>query len=199
LLNVNHVVLPKLPLHFEGCLLYTTLIYYFFILNPLPSWLHFVTNSALNVTSSVAWVRERTIPTERPPKLVPTFADRKCRVIRSMDVYGRILGFLDRSHNCMQFRFVWGLHSSGLQWNVVRNSTFRRNVLPSYSRSSCSSSQKFYNLLYNFTVPPLVLIFGHEVIQRNRNLHSYVVRIRKPYIASCNFFHSVRISNLRKA
>jgi hypothetical protein len=30
-------------------------------------------------------------------KLVPTFADRECRVVSSSDPYGRILGFLDRS------------------------------------------------------------------------------------------------------
>jgi CBS-domain-containing membrane protein len=30
--------------------------------------------------------------------LVPTFADRECHVVSVMDPYGRILGFLDRSH-----------------------------------------------------------------------------------------------------
>jgi hypothetical protein len=33
-------------------------------------------------------------------KLVPTFADRGCRVISATDPYGRILDFLDRSRNC---------------------------------------------------------------------------------------------------
>jgi hypothetical protein len=33
-----------------------------------------------------------------PAKLVPTFADRKCHVVNVTDPYGRILGFLDRSH-----------------------------------------------------------------------------------------------------
>jgi hypothetical protein len=31
-------------------------------------------------------------------KLVPTFADRECRVVSATDPYGRILDFLDRSH-----------------------------------------------------------------------------------------------------
>jgi hypothetical protein len=31
-------------------------------------------------------------------KLVSTFADRGCRVVRVIDPYGRILDFLDRSH-----------------------------------------------------------------------------------------------------
>jgi hypothetical protein len=30
-------------------------------------------------------------------KLVPTFADRGCRVVSAADPHGRILGFLDRS------------------------------------------------------------------------------------------------------
>jgi hypothetical protein len=50
--------------------------------------------------NSVAWVRERTMPTERPPlsaKLVSTFADRYCHAVGVKDPYGRILGFLDRS------------------------------------------------------------------------------------------------------
>jgi hypothetical protein len=51
-------------------------------------------------TNSVAWVRERTIPTELlllSVKLVPTFADRGCHVVSVTYPYGRILGFLDRS------------------------------------------------------------------------------------------------------
>jgi hypothetical protein len=38
--------------------------------------------------NSVALVRERTIPTERPPfvgEVVPTFADRGCRVVSATD------------------------------------------------------------------------------------------------------------------
>jgi hypothetical protein len=45
--------------------------------------------------NSVALVREKTIPTERPPlsaKLVPTFADRGASV--RLIPYGRYLGFL---------------------------------------------------------------------------------------------------------
>jgi hypothetical protein len=30
-------------------------------------------------------------------KLVPTFADRGCRVVSATDPYGRVVGFLDRS------------------------------------------------------------------------------------------------------
>jgi hypothetical protein len=42
--------------------------------------------------NSVALVRKRTIPTERPPlveKLVPTFADRGRRVVSATDPHGR--------------------------------------------------------------------------------------------------------------
>jgi hypothetical protein len=41
--------------------------------------------------NSVALVRERNIPTERPPlvgELVPTFADRGCRVASATDSHG---------------------------------------------------------------------------------------------------------------
>jgi hypothetical protein len=40
----------------------------------------------------VALVRERTMPTERPPlvrEVVPTFADRGCRVVSATDSHGR--------------------------------------------------------------------------------------------------------------
>jgi CBS-domain-containing membrane protein len=35
-------------------------------------------------------------------KLVPTFADRECRMVSVMDDYGRILGFIDRSRYFFQ-------------------------------------------------------------------------------------------------
>jgi hypothetical protein len=52
--------------------------------------------------NSKVWVRERTIPTDRPTdrrlsaKWLPTFADRWCHVVSVADPYGRILGFIDR-------------------------------------------------------------------------------------------------------
>jgi hypothetical protein len=45
-------------------------------------------------------VRERTIPTERPPlvgEVIAKFADKGCHVVGVTDPYGRILDFLDRS------------------------------------------------------------------------------------------------------
>jgi CBS-domain-containing membrane protein len=44
-------------------------------------------------------VRVRTIPTDSRllAKLVPTFADKECHAISVTDLYGGILGFLDRS------------------------------------------------------------------------------------------------------
>src|SRR5215471_11420932 len=50
--------------------------------------------------NSVALVRERTIPTERPPpvgELVPTFADRGCHVVSATVPPAVNLCFLDRS------------------------------------------------------------------------------------------------------
>jgi hypothetical protein len=63
----------------------------------------FITADTYSTTiyiNSVAWVRERTIPTDDSrlsAKLVPTFADRGCHVVSVTDPYGRILAFLDRS------------------------------------------------------------------------------------------------------
>jgi hypothetical protein len=50
--------------------------------------------------NSVALVRKRTIPTERPPlvgEVSANFADRGCRIVSATDPHGRIIGFLDRS------------------------------------------------------------------------------------------------------
>jgi hypothetical protein len=50
--------------------------------------------------NSMVWVRERTIPTERPLvvcEVIANFADRRCHVVSVTDPYGRIRGFLDRS------------------------------------------------------------------------------------------------------
>jgi hypothetical protein len=52
------------------------------------------------INYSVALVRNRTIPTERPPlvgEVGANFAVRGCRVVSATDPHGRILGFLDRS------------------------------------------------------------------------------------------------------
>jgi hypothetical protein len=68
--------------------------------------------------NSVALARKRTIPTELPPlvgevsKLVPTFADRRCRVVNATGPHGRILGFLDRSRYYF-FQVAPQLHSRG--------------------------------------------------------------------------------------
>jgi hypothetical protein len=48
----------------------------------------------------MVWVRERTIPTERPPlvgEVIANFADKWWHVVSVTDPYSRILGFLDRS------------------------------------------------------------------------------------------------------
>jgi hypothetical protein len=46
----------------------------------------------LYIQNSVALVPEQTIPTERPPlvgEIVPTFADKGCRVVGATDSHGR--------------------------------------------------------------------------------------------------------------
>jgi hypothetical protein len=51
----------------------------------------------------MALVRERTIPTERPPlvgEVSANFADEGCRVVYAMDPHGRTINFLDRVIQC---------------------------------------------------------------------------------------------------
>jgi hypothetical protein len=50
--------------------------------------------------NSMVWVRERTIPTERPPlvgEVIANFWAKGCHVVSVTGPYGRILGFLDGS------------------------------------------------------------------------------------------------------
>jgi hypothetical protein len=66
-------------------------------------------------TYSMALVRERTIPTERPQlvgEISPTFADRGCFVVSTVDPHSRIRVFLDRSRYCF-FHVAPQLHSRG--------------------------------------------------------------------------------------
>jgi hypothetical protein len=54
--------------------------------------LFIVSQIQLKKLNSVALVRERTIPTERPPpvfEVMPTFADRGCRVVSATESHGR--------------------------------------------------------------------------------------------------------------
>jgi hypothetical protein len=69
-------------------------------------------NNNNNNNNSVALVLERTIQRDRrlSAKLVPTFWDRECRVVRATDLYGRILGFLDWSRSFI-FQVAPQLHS----------------------------------------------------------------------------------------
>jgi hypothetical protein len=53
----------------------------------------------LIIIKSVAWVRERTIPTEQPlldGEVSAKFADKWCHVVSVTVPHGRIVDFLDR-------------------------------------------------------------------------------------------------------
>jgi hypothetical protein len=43
----------------------------------------------MNIYVNINDVNHKVIPTKRPPKLVPTFADRECRVVSATDPHGR--------------------------------------------------------------------------------------------------------------
>jgi hypothetical protein len=64
--------------------------------------------------NSVASARDLYQPSDRrlSANLVPTLADRGCYVVSVTDSYGRILGFLDRSH-CFFFQVAAQLYSRG--------------------------------------------------------------------------------------
>jgi hypothetical protein len=77
-------------------------------------WHIWITSSRniLTKINSMAWVRERTIPTGRPPLLGEVSANRGCYVVSVTDPYGLILGFLDRSHY-FYFQVAPQLYSRG--------------------------------------------------------------------------------------
>jgi hypothetical protein len=65
--------------------------------------------------NSVALGRKQTIPIKQPrwsTKLVPTFADKGCWVVSTMDPHSRNFDFLDRSHHCF-FQVTPQLYSQG--------------------------------------------------------------------------------------
>jgi hypothetical protein len=53
-------------------------------------------NQSINLRGLSASELYRPSDRRMSEKLVPTFADRGCRVVSATDPYGRILGFLDR-------------------------------------------------------------------------------------------------------
>jgi hypothetical protein len=75
-----------------------------------------VANDYCPIKNSVASVRKRTIPTERPPLVSEVsanfFVDRGCQVVSVTNPYGRILGFLDRSRYYF-FQVASQLYSRG--------------------------------------------------------------------------------------
>jgi hypothetical protein len=52
-------------------------------------------NNNNNNNNSVALVRERTIPTERPPLVSEVLRIEWCRVVSAADPHGHVIGFLD--------------------------------------------------------------------------------------------------------
>jgi hypothetical protein len=78
-------------------------------------WRREESNDNRTTKKSLALVRERTMPTERPPLLgevVPTFADRGCCVVSATDPPGHIPSFLDWSR-CYFFQVAPQLYSRG--------------------------------------------------------------------------------------
>jgi hypothetical protein len=74
-------------------------------------------------------------------KLMPTFADRKCRVDSAADSYGRILGVLDRS------RFIFFQVVPQYLNGITEN---RTRVSGSAARKSYTRPQKRSLFIYNY-------------------------------------------------
>jgi hypothetical protein len=102
--------------------------------------------------NSVAWVRERTRPTERPrlsAKLVPSVTDS----------YGRILGFLDRSRY-FSFQVAPQLYSRGWVYPVPDALLLRRSdSAGNRTRTSGSVARNcVQNIIYTLQLSCLVWV-----------------------------------------
>jgi hypothetical protein len=103
-------------------------------INVWNPWFHLKKNS-------VALVRKRTMPSERPQLLgevVLTFADRGCCVVSATDPPGRILGFLDRSrHLNLYIKIVitelQAKISVGLECKWIKRSTVKWKLFKYYN------------------------------------------------------------------
>jgi hypothetical protein len=75
-------------------------------------------------------VRERTIPTERPPLvgevIANFFAGRGCHVVSMTDPYGLIFGFLDRSRYFSFKQFLSCTHEA--EWTPFQTHYFSGNL-----------------------------------------------------------------------
>jgi hypothetical protein len=76
--------------------------------------IRYAMNTYVKKLNSVALVSKRTIPTERPPLVreVENFVVNGCHVVSVTDLYGRILGFLDRTRYFF-FKVVPQVYSRG--------------------------------------------------------------------------------------
>jgi hypothetical protein len=71
-------------------------------------------------------------------KLVPTFADRKCRVVSTTDPYGRILGFLDRNRYFSSKLLLSCIHEA--EWTSFQTHYFSENPGSAGNRTRTSGS-----------------------------------------------------------
>jgi hypothetical protein len=89
----------------------------------------------------VAWVSERTKPTERPPlvgELMSNVADRWCHVVSVTVPYGRILGF-SRQEPLLFYQVAPQLYSRG--WvDPVRDPLLLRKFVSAGNRTRTSGS-----------------------------------------------------------
>jgi hypothetical protein len=107
--------------------------------------------------NSVAWVRERNIPIERPPlfrEVSANFLNRGCHVVSVTDPYGRILAFLDWSRYFF-FQVSPQLYSRGAADPVPDSLLLRKSVRAgSRIRTSAQGKSPLFAIVYDFYLGP---------------------------------------------
>jgi hypothetical protein len=76
-------------------------------------------------------------------KLVPTFVDRRCHVVSVTDLYGCILGFLDRTQFYKFYNFINFIDFINL--SIIVHAGMNMPLIP-YDRMRCYSAAKLYGV-----------------------------------------------------
>jgi hypothetical protein len=116
------------------------------------------------ILNSVPWVRERTVPTERPSfvgEVSAKFADRMCHVVSVTCPYSRIHRFLDRIRNFF-FQVAPQLYSRG--WVGHRSLSHSRQYL--FNFMQFMKTRRFMFLCPYASLPLITCNFLRVVIPR---------------------------------
>jgi hypothetical protein len=124
-------------------------------------WPTSVKKQTTKLTNSVALVRDRTIPTERPPtigEVSVNFADGGCCLVSITHSYGRILSFLDRRQTSIMISQYSWTNITPMAWSAEM---YLVAFLP-------RSSNLQFSVLFSFATS------RHELFSPARTLRSWV-------------------------